>query len=775
MFKKRTNFRKKASAEDGGGTADEPVPLEVDGSAAKSGTGTKRKKKVAPAGGAALLSFEDDEADADVFQTKKSKTKKRSMRAPDALTGGDTADASARSGGDYSLERLREMANAQKGFAARPSEHNLVDDVSIPDAAAISAAKARREQMRKAGADGTHGDQSRVTSERGAGASFPRVEQGDEDARWEDEQLRRAMRVGNPAAATDAAKKRLSIAMGAGARGRGTIDSRAEDIAAAGARAMADLRAALSSADASRRAAVEEVKRAEAAMASSESLLKTHEERLASAGERYKYMQELRDYFRDLCHCLHDKDPIIQELEAHARRLHEQRGAAATLATDAERKDDRVEAEAAVAAAQEALARGESRYEALAAANAAAETAVAASLGDAQELDDLGRDVGAVKRRAAETRAVTRAARRAREEAGEVPVGEADDAESPEEIDSFLKGWDDVREAGACVMRDAGSEYASIGPVKARSEDWKKRFPKTYHDAWMSHSAPLLFAPFVRLQLLAWSPLHGSGSDGAGAAVAIDGMAWYSDLFDYGMGEGAGEDDADCNLVPTLVEKLIAPVVEHAIERCWDASSVTQSRRLAGVAKEMLVYLEPGTSDAMARILVAAKAKLRESAEKRCDVPAWAPVVTTAAPAAERHARRQFGVALRCARAAMAWNDTLTAADVSIVVRDDIMDRRVAPYLRLLLARPGECLDGLERAVATIPREWLTPVRGIASTLAQLVRSTPEVHSAVAAAADSDGKIVDPRRLVKVLAGVGDFDEAQAVAKAFGVSAKDGA
>ena len=77
--------------------------------------------------------------------------------------------------------------------------------------------------------------------------------------------------------------------------------------------------------------------------------------------------------------------------------------------------------------------------------------------------------------------------------------------------------------------------------------------------------------------------------------------------------------------------------------------------------------------------------------------------------------------------------------------------------------------------MATIPREWLTPVRGIASTLAQLVRSTPEVHSAVAAAADSDGKIVDPRRLVKVLAGVGDFDEAQAVAKAFGVSAKDGA
>jgi len=51
-------------------------------------------------------------------------------------------------------------------------------------------------------------------------------------------------------------------------------------------------------------------------------------------------------------------------------------------------------------------------------------------------------------------------------------------------------------------------------------------------------------------------------------------MAWYSDLFDYGVGQAAdadgGEDadDADGNLVPTLIEKLVMPVVDHAVGRC---------------------------------------------------------------------------------------------------------------------------------------------------------------------------------------------------------------
>ena len=92
-------------------------------------------------------------------------------------------------------------------------------------------------------------------------------------------------------------------------------------------------------------------------------------------------------------------------------------------------------------------------------------------------------------------------------------------------------------------------------------------------------------------------------------------MRWYSDLFDYGMaggeeGEEGGDDGGDGNLVPTLIEKLVAPVVEHAVKQCWNPLSLDQSVRLAHVVKEMLVYLEPGECEAMRRILSCVRAKL---------------------------------------------------------------------------------------------------------------------------------------------------------------------
>jgi GC-rich sequence DNA-binding factor len=335
----------------------------------------------------------------------------------------------------------------------------------------------------------------------------------------------------------------------------------------------------------------------------------------------------------------------------------------------------------------------------------------------------------------------------------------------------FEKGWTDCRDAASCVMRDAGSEYASIAPVKTRAEDWKRRFPKTYKDAWMSHAAPTLFAPFARLELLSWSPLFVPGG-GDGPAPPLDGMAWYTELLEYGGAVDAH--DPDGNLVPTLVEKLVAPTVARAAESSWDPASAAQSRRLAGVVKDLLVYLDPRTCDVMARVLVAVVRRLRETAETRCDIPGWAPVATSAAPAAAAHVRRQFGVALRCARAATAWTGILPASDLAAVVRDAIFAQRVAPHLRLALARPGECLEGLERVAAAAPREWLESVRAVAATLGQIARASPEAHSAAAAAADPVGAL-DPARLVRALAAVGEFDEAAAVAKLFGVSAKDGA
>ena len=446
MFRKRANLRggKKAEARDDD-AEEEPGVLSASATAksAKGGTGAKDAKSKKPAAKAALLSFEDDEADADVFQVKKSKEKKKSMRAPDARLA-DTQPAASAAGGAYSSQALRELHEAQKSFGARPSEHldpnapveiklrgalkvtdgtvlppplsrdpvryvppppprgaevggasanpapATVDvemaDTAVPDAAAITAAKAQREQMRTAAARGKKTPDIAMTD----------VVAEADGGEWEDQQLRKAMSVRGAAPPPKPAPRGPSGARGVNASGT------EEDIVAGGARALASLRGGAANASSTSRAAEEELKRAEASLASSEAMLETYQERLSSAGERYAFMQELRDYFRDLCQCLHDKEPIIAELETQAHRLHEARAAASASAAATDAADERAEAEAAAEAAQAALMRGAAREEAAAEAQAAGETRARRAV--------LGRREGA---RAGRVRAGRRAARRA--------------------------------------------------------------------------------------------------------------------------------------------------------------------------------------------------------------------------------------------------------------------------------------------------------------------------------------------------------------------------
>ena len=453
MFRKRANLRggKKAEARDDD-AEEEPGVLSASATAksAKGGTGAKDAKSKKPAAKAALLSFEDDEADADVFQVKKSKEKKRSMRAPDARLA-DTQPAASAAGGAYSSQALRELHEAQKSFGARPSEHldpnapveiklrgalkvtdgtvlppplsrdpvryvppppprgaevggasanpapATVDvemaDTAVPDAAAITAAKAQREQMRTAAARGKKTPDIAMTD----------VVAEADGGEWEDQQLRKAMSVRGAAPPPKTGAPRGP----SGARGVNASGTE-EDIVAGGARALASLRGGAANASSTSRAAEEELKRAEASLASSEAMLETYQERLSSAGERYAFMQELRDYFRDLCQCLHDKEPIIAELETQAHRLHEARAAASASAAATDAADERAEAEAAAAAAQAALMRGAAREEAAAEAQAAGERARRAVLGrrEGARAGRVRRDAGAARRAAAARRAV---------------------------------------------------------------------------------------------------------------------------------------------------------------------------------------------------------------------------------------------------------------------------------------------------------------------------------------------------------------------------------
>lgn len=98
--------------------------------------------------------------------------------------------------------------------------------------------------------------------------------------------------------------------------------------------------------------------------------------------------------------------------------------------------------------------------------------------------------------------------------AGEASLGDCTTDESDSEVSYYVSKRRDIVQAAEGVLADASEEFGSVAAVKAQLEAVKAAHPDVYRDAYLGDSAPALFAPFVRLQLLAWDPLYAPG-DGA--------------------------------------------------------------------------------------------------------------------------------------------------------------------------------------------------------------------------------------------------------------------
>lgn len=71
----------------------------------------------------------------------------------------------------------------------------------------------------------------------------------------------------------------------------------------------------------------------------------------------------------------------------------------------------------------------------------------------------------------------------------------------------FLCTAGEIVERASHIFDDAGEAYSSLPAIAKRLEAWKSRYLQAYNDAFVSICLPKLFAPYVRLQMLAWDPL----------------------------------------------------------------------------------------------------------------------------------------------------------------------------------------------------------------------------------------------------------------------------
>jgi GC-rich sequence DNA-binding factor len=179
--------------------------------------------------------------------------------------------------------------------------------------------------------------------------------------------------------------------------------------------------------------------------------------------------------------------------------------------------------------------------------------------------------------------------------------GGATTSESEDEVESYRRRREEVLEAADGAFKDADDEFGSLEAVKGRLEGWKAAYPGQYADAYMADSVPALFAPFVRRELLAWSPLDDAtgapptasarANGGAGSGIAapapnrgFDAQEWHRLLFDYGMpadGGAPARGDADALGHIVVLAVIAGPGAPALLGKDRDQHGRNVQKRLA--------------------------------------------------------------------------------------------------------------------------------------------------------------------------------------------------
>ncbi|KAK3041287.1 hypothetical protein RJ639_001389 [Escallonia herrerae] len=503
------------------------------------------------------------------------------------------------------------------------------------------------------------------------------------------------------------------------------------------------------------------------------------ESSLAVAGEKFIFMQKLRDFVSVMCDFLQDKAFLIEELESQMQKLNKERAVAIVDRRAADNDDEMMEIEAAVSAAMLVYIKSGSNTS-VEAAKSAAHAAFAATRKSRNlpvELDEFGRDVNRQQRMDMTRRAEARQRRKARSDSRRMSSmqtdgtqqrieGESSTDESDSESTAYKSNRDRLLQFAEKSFSDAADEYSQLSMVKEKLERWKKDYFSSYNDAYMPLSVPEIFSPYVRLELLKWDPLH-EDSD-------FINMKWHSLLFTYGLPEDEStisQDDADANLVPALVEKVAVPILHHEIAHCWDTLSTRQTKFAVSATHLVFSYV-PLSSKALGELVAVLRDRLADAVANLM-VPTWNTLVMNAVPDAARVAACRFGMSVRLMKNICLWNKILSMPVLEKLALDELLSGKIIPHLRSIRANIHDAVTRAERIIASVSGVWSGPgvtrerspkMQPLVDYLLILGKILEKKH---VSGATGTGDCGLARRLKKMLVELNEYDHARAISRTF--------
>ncbi|XP_071739401.1 transcriptional repressor ILP1-like [Rutidosis leptorrhynchoides] len=262
----------------------------------------------------------------------------------------------------------------------------------------------------------------------------------------------------------------------------------------------------------------------------------------------------------------------------------------------------------------------------------------------------------------------------------------------------------------------------------------------------MALSIPAIFAPYVRLELLKWDPLH-ENSD------FID-MNWYV------RSSKVNPNDADVNLVPDLVEKVAIPILRHEISHCWDVFSAKETK-CAVFATNLVFRYVPVSSKAIID-LVSILCNRLSDAVANLVVPTWNTCVLSTVPNAARFGSYKFGMSVRLMRNICLWNNVLSISNLEKLALDDLLIGKILPHLRSIHSNIDDAIR-TEKIVASFSGVWTGP--GITGGRRRKLQPTVDYLMVLGRTLENrpsfSGTKALARRLKKMLVDLNKYDHAR--------------
>ncbi|KAJ3042031.1 hypothetical protein HDV00_008324 [Rhizophlyctis rosea] len=749
-------------------------PKKSNGTAAREQkTDTKKQSKLPSYSGTALSFGGDEEPESDAFVVKKSAASRRMMKAnlirelfP------DTPIATAEQSSDYSAESLRILKESQR---TRPPTtkrtETPVNEVfssefeAIPDAAAIHAARKRREELRAAGISGDtatgfislSGDkpekivenESRLVTEdqeidgeeafddyagdtinfggdavkkeeRRRKAEFEAnlLEAQEEDVedeeeeelrQWELEQIRkgRSKKQNDEPAPSEPPKPQVYRIPNAISIPSSTNVSQRITNLVATKQNNHDANLAM-------------LAHTKADLDTSVSAAAALEVDRKLSSERYTYYQELLQYIRELADFLDAKFPELETLETDYQDI----------------LNSAVEV---VHTRRLGLADNDfSQIVGIEGVAPQSETGTTALLHARQ------------RRRHARLRARQEVA------ASETPEGlSTDDELEPEDEADMQERKVVTRNKSSRLFEDAMEDFRSIILIKQRFETWKSRHSKDYENGFGSLSMPGVFELFVRQELLDWEPLQ--------SPATFESMHWHKQLSNYGLRDMSDidDDDPDTKLLIKIVEKSCIPRLRARIGSFVPWSG-RQSKALRRVLGQLLDYTD--TSSAPFQNLINAIETKFEDA-----VTGWTQRYVFHATAASRPSSEQS----RLSRNRFFWTGFKLFQNMftfkRYLSREALQQWAVSMLLDGCMLRSLEGSEDVEdvykyeKILECIPNDWIGDTYSVPDFLSGLEAQMKDSARRIAPVLSRDSDLTS--RLTNLFVHIKSFDQASRLDK----------